>query len=403
MERLSNEERAMHAPMYDVFDKRKKNGMFSKKEHIIENLKEFRTNLMSYMNDTLGISFKVEEIATVDGIYNPKDYVSFSTAFEGLNPEQIELFKSKTSYDDFVNLCHPFIYIKYNKEFYFNVYVTRKEHHKHTSNKYYGERLLLFLDGLKTKFKVMNTQERSTVTSINLSNIMPKIAFDLHQQESKGALSILALQYLDDLFCMTMNLYMSDIMQPMLDNKYKRKNFDVSTVKCKNDSEMRLFTIRSYIPKNGDDKTVQTYTVWEAKLKEVKLNGSTEMNLSTLVTNFNESKTGKQMILKDNKSVDLDNIDEALPRGSLVSMFVSFESLFYSSSQKAIYWVSKCWHIDVDRRHLYNADATFDPTLFLNADTREVEKYKLTPRISNAGGSYEEESDYGIEIDDEHI
>jgi hypothetical protein len=256
-----------------------------------------------------------------------------------------------SAYDSFLKECLPFICIEFNTGTYFNVNVLKNGKYKNKNGT--SERLIYFANGLVTKYKISNQAERNnkvlTATSFKLKDIMPNVSCDVIQTTETGKKSVLALQYLNDIYKLTFTLFKDEIIAPLLKipGSTKNKVFDYV-----NDSDQVLFKDKEYKKKNGEgiEDTIIEYTTLNLKLL-----GKPDNYLQTLITNTNETEEEdpiKDMIANDGRTINLDNIDEAFPAGVLISTWINMETVTYVSTGKALYWNFKCHKIDVDRRYI---------------------------------------------------
>jgi hypothetical protein len=339
-----------------IFTSRRDNGRFSQTDTILQNMFEFNEKYFKYLNE-IGIPLNpiVYEIEKQDfdeiaklGYGKYKSFTKYT--MENTDEEQQKLIKSTkgecaTAYEFFLKQCLPYIFIKHNKDNYFNVNILKNG--KYTTERGSGERLIYFAEGLETKYQIANQEERNskTIGSVKLREIMPNVTCDVNQSNHRGKKTILALQYLNDIYDLTFQLFKDEIVAPLTTAPKGKKNQIIHL----NDSEQVLFKDKFYTKKKQDgEKTVDE--VIEFTVFDLKLLGKPDNNLQTLITNYNESDTDQMMV--NGKSINLDNIDKAFPRGVMISTFINMESITYVPATKHLHWNFKCYQIDVDRRYI---------------------------------------------------
>lgn len=354
----SNIERFANQQSTKIFTSRRDNGRFSQTDTILQNMLDFNEKYFNYLNE-IGIPlnpFKYEtetekpdyDKITKLGYDNYKSFTKYT--MENTDDEQQKLIKSTkgecaTAYEFFLKQCLPYIFIKHNKDNYFNVNILKNG--KYTTERGSGERLIYFAEGLETKYQIANQEERNskTIGSVKLRDIMPNVTCDVNQSNPRGKKTILVLQYLNDIYDLTFQLFKDEIVAPLTTAPKCKKNQIIHL----NDSEQVLFKDKFYTKKKQDgDKTVDE--VIEFTVFDLKLLGKPDNNLQTLITNYNESDTDQMMV--NGKSINLDNIDKAFPRGVMISAFINMESITYVPATKHLHWNFKCYQIDVDRRYI---------------------------------------------------
>lgn len=382
-----------------IFVDRKNNQRFSQTNSILENMIDFNLRLSKYLID-IGITLKPLNYSSDDSFQFDVDeiaelgysgYKSFTQNItENLSDEQIKLIKSTkdtskidgTAYDLFVKECLPYIFIEFSKGSYFNVNVLKNGKYKNERGT--GERLIFFADGLITKYQIANQEERNNKTipnsGLKLKDVMPNITCDVKQSTIRGKKTVLALQYLNDLYKLTFELFKDEIVAPLhvsVPSKTKKQS-----IIHLNDSDQVLFKDKSYTKINQE---TQEKMVVESTIFDLKLLGKPDNNLQSLITNTNESKTTDQMYV-DGRCINLDNIDVAFPRGVLISTWINMESITYVSAGtgKHLYWNFKCYQIDVDRRYVKLSNGVSG-----SFDIRNLCKNEEIPEIFNIGISTE--------------
>jgi len=368
-----------------IFVDRRNSNKFTKVDDVLENMVEFNKNLSKYLNDndihlnpinysdTSDFKFDIDDIAE-QGYSNYKSFNTYIT--ENISLSDIEKIK-KNGYDIFMNTCFPIIKIVFNKAQYFNVIVLKNG--KYTNEKGYGERLILLINEMETKYMLKNQDERDklvTPSGIKLKDIMPNLSFDVNQPKISGKKSILALQYIEDIYKIIFGLFKDEIIA-----LYKESNKISSNKKLPidylNSSGNILFKDNEYTktdPETSEKTTVQ-YTVYELKLL-----GKPTNYLQTLITNYTESNPDSEMMTIYNKSINLDNIKEALPRGSLLTAFVNFESITIISG-KTLYLTNKAYQIDAVTKHIvktnYNT-TDFDYKKYIQSlQKKDVKEFQI--------------------------
>jgi len=395
-----------------IFVDRKNNQRFSQTDSILENMVEFNIRLFEYLTD-MGVplkplnygtddvsQFDIEEIANL-GYFKYKSFTNYVA--ETLSEDQLKLIKSTkdtskangTAYDLFMKKCMPYIYIEFNKGLYFNVNVLKNGKYKNERGT--AERLIFFADGLITKYQIPNQEERNNKTvgsqNLKLKDIMPNITCDVNQPSQRGKKSVLALQFLNDLYKLTFALFKDDIVAPLqITGASASKSKKQQQMDHLNDSDQILFKDKSYTKTNPEtqEKTVVEFTVFDLKLL-----GKPDNDLQSLITNTNESNTIDPMVV-DGRHINLDNIDVAFPRGVLISTWINMESVTYVPSQKHLYWNFKCYQIDVDRRYI-----TLSTGSSGSLDIRSLCKNDETPQIFDINKSPESKAEVLPEEDDE--
>jgi hypothetical protein len=387
-----------------IFVDRKNKGSFSQTDLILNNMTEFNIHLFEYLSN-MGIplkplnygsdelpQFNYEEIANL----GYSEYKSFTNYIvDTLSEDQIKLIKSTkdtskpngTAYDLFVKQCMPYIYIEFNKGNWFNVNILKNGKYKNERGT--GERLIFFADGLVTKYQIPNQEERNNKTvgsqNLKLKDIMPNITCDVNQPSQRGKKTVLALQFLNDLYKLTFALFKDDIVAPLQQNSgaSASKTKKQQQIDHLNDSDQILFKDKSYTKTNPEtqEKSVVEFTVFDLKLL-----GKPDNNLQSIITNTNESDTIEPMVV-DGHNINLDNIDVAFPRGVLISTWINMESVTYVPSTKHLYWNFKCYQIDVDRRYI-----TLFSTLG-SLDIRSLCKNEETPQIFDINKSPESKAE----------
>lgn len=352
----SNMERFMNQST-KIFVNRRDNGRFSQTDSILQNMLEFNENFHKYLNNNgvplNPIEYHENEKMDFDEIakLGYGKYKSFTKYFmENTNDEQKQLIKStkgdcSTAYEFFLKQCMPYIFIKHNKDNYFNVNILKNG--KYTTERGSGERLIFFAEGLETKYSIANQEERNskTIGSVKLREIMPNVTCDVVQSNSRGKRTLLVLQYLNDIYNLTFQLFKDDIVAPLPSAPKGRKTQIIHL----NDHEQVLFKDKFYTKKKQEGEKT-TDEVIEFTVFDLKLLGKPDNNLQTLITNYNESETDQMMV--GGRSINLDNIDKAFPRGVLISTFINMESISYIPATKHLHWNFKCYQIDVDRRYV---------------------------------------------------
>ncbi len=347
-------------PNFEIFYTRRSIGKFSQTDEILDNMMDFNKLFFKYLNN-LGISLEpieyndmtIDEIANL-GYYKYKSLYKY--IIENLTEKHRMLIKKSkdldknylTAYEYFLYQCYPFIYIKYNKDNYFNVIVLKGNTYINTKGGS-GERLIYFADGLETKYKMLSQDERNTKTfgSIKLKDIMPNITCDVIQSNNRGKKTVLALQYLNDIYKLTFELFKEDIITPtILNNMTKNKKVSIGFL---NDYGEILFKNKSYTKKKQDNDPTSTDDIIEYTIFDLKLIGKPNSDLYTWFTNYNESNNADDMLINGCK-INLNNINQALPRNTIISTFINMESITYVHNSKQLYLNFKCYQIDVDRR-----------------------------------------------------
>ena len=396
-----------------IFVDRKNNQRFSQTDIILQNMTEFNNRLVEYLSN-IGIplkplnygtdelpQFNYEEIANL----GYSEYKSFTTyILENVSDDQIKLIKSTkdtsktngTAYDLFTKQCLPYIYIEFNKGFYFNVNVLKNGKYKNERGT--GERLIFFADGLVTKYQVSNQEERNNKTvgsqNLKLKDIMPNITCDVKQPSQRGKKTVLALQFLNDIYKLTFTLFKDDIVAPLqISGPSVSKSKKQQQIDHLNDHDQILFKDKSYTKTNPEtqEKSVIEYTIFDLKLL-----GKPDNNLQSIITNTNESDTDQPMVV-DGHNINLDNIDIAFPRGVLISTWINMESVTYVPTQKHLYWNFKCYQIDVDRRYI-----SLSTSSSCSLDIRSLCKNNETPQIFDINKSPESKADVFLNEDDDN-
>jgi hypothetical protein len=347
---------------------RRENGRFSQTDAILQNMYEFNENYFKYLNE-IGIPLKkivydeieiqnFDEIAKL-GYSKYKSFTKYT--LENTSEDQHKLIRSTkgdclTAYDYFLKKCLPYIYIKHNKDNYFNVNILKNG--KYTTERGASERLIYFAEGLETKYQIENQEVRSlkTIGSLKLKDIMPNVTCDVSQSSDRGKKTVLALQFLNDLYDLTFQLFKDEIVAPLISTqKNKPKK---SEIRHLNDYDQILFKDKFYAKKTSDDGEKKTSEeVIEFTVFDLKLLGKPDNNLQTLITNYNEQPDNEQMMV-NGKSINLDNIDRAFLRGTYLSTFINMESITYIPLTKHLHWHFKCYQIDVDNRYISKSSSS---------------------------------------------
>tara|TARA_Y100000389_G_scaffold127164_1_gene124511 strand:- start:2832 stop:4112 length:1281 start_codon:yes stop_codon:yes gene_type:complete len=384
-----------------IYVDRRNSNKFSKVKDVLDNMVTFNTNLSTFFND-IGIplkpisysessdkmKFDANDIAEL-GYDKYKSFTDYIT--ENVSNDNIEEIK-KNGYNEFLNKCFPMCKIVFNKSQYFNVMVLKNG--KYTNERGSGERFILFIDGLETKYMLNNQDEREksvTPTGLKLKDIMPGISFDVKQSTTCGRKSILAIQYIDDIYRLTFLLFKDELVK-----SYKEGNkIPLSkklTVEYLNSCDKILFKDKEYIKTNQEtnEKIATPFTVYELKLL-----GTPNNNLQTLITNYTESNTDMMMI--HGKSVNLNNIKEALPRGALLTAFVNFEA-FTMVHGKTLYPANRAYQIDVSTKHVLTSEQNnkFDHKKFI----KDLQKKDLKESFNDI--DHDKNNDDDDDDDDEY-
>ena len=284
--------------------------------------------------------------------------------------------------------------ISFHKQLYFNIVINKNG--KYTTEKGMGERLILLLENIETKYNLINQEERNTTTTytgIKLKDIMPSLVFDVKQPTLRGKLSMLSLLYIDDLYRLSFLLFKEDIIKKYKEGNKLPLNKKV-TIQHLNAFDKILFKNREFFKYNSetDEKEAFDYNYYELKLL-----GKPENNLQSLITNYTE--TDGDVMKVNGRDVNLDNIKEAIPRNSLCTCFVNLESLVLVSG-KQLYITNKAYQIDVNRSNCntsLNNNKTFDFKQHVKSMSN-VEYHKLNNTSNN-----NEDEEYDAEDDNDEI
>lgn len=334
---------------------------YSTSDMVIENMQEFNDNLYDYIKE-LGFghlkkhSYSDKETFDLDTILE-RGFYGYNYIFEYIstNPDLAKRIKSE-GYDRFL-MCFPYIKIVHRKEGdqYFDVYpLNSKKSGYNDSNK--STKLILQMQNLDNKFTVQNTEMKKNRKATNTSNFMPtNLAFDVIQEDVEAKKSILAYQFIADTFITTTKLFVDKIIIYPSSVKLKK------TPCCLNISNMVFFKYRpNKNNKTTDDleidanSTEPLFTSYNKDvLMEAKIDGDQNLNfIKTVITNYHEPnrEKSKGLMLIDGEYVTYNNINEALPKRTLITTaYLSLEILCLSTDYKTLSYPTTLIHIDVVR------------------------------------------------------
>tara|TARA_B110000263_G_scaffold46481_1_gene38570 strand:- start:435 stop:1730 length:1296 start_codon:yes stop_codon:yes gene_type:complete len=344
----------------DIFVSRRNQKRFSTIDDVLSNFTEFNKNLTDYLKN---IGLDLPQLYDSDENHDIEfhnyskngceNYKSFTDYLQNkLSSSDLEKITNnisnnyKNGYESFLYNCFPFIMISFHRQQYFNVLVNKNG--KYVTPKGSGERLVLLLENMSSKWSLTNQEERNnqtTYTGIKLRDIMPSLVFDINQSTERGQLSMLALLYIEDIYKLSFLLFKDEIIK-----KYKEGNKIPLKKKIEmvhlNNCDKVLFKQREYMKTNPDTDEKEAV---EIIYYELKLLGKPDNYLQTLITNYTEDDNNDVMKI-NNSDVNLDNIKEAIPKNSLCTCFINLESICLVGG-KQLYMTNKAYQMDVNRKH----------------------------------------------------
>jgi hypothetical protein len=244
--------------------------------------------------------------------------------------------KFDITYEEFVNETFPILKITYSKPkkpnqkaTYFNVM------RLHLNN--YKKRFIALLTNLETLWNLQNKEDRENKTN---KDIMINLAFNIEQSNPKGLTSINAIKFIESSFKICFDIFYNDLMKDYF-----------TTLKLGPKKSNPLFTIpdelliKTYtIPKKDadDDKEADEINYYAAKF----LGNYADNYLQTLII---DADTNKSVVYNNDEDVNFHNIKSAIPKKSMVSIYLDFTSAYLSLLNNKIYISNKMYQIYVKR------------------------------------------------------
>jgi len=244
--------------------------------------------------------------------------------------------KFNVNYEEFVNETFPILKITYSKPkkqnqkaTYFNVM------RLHTNT--YKKRFIALLTNLETLWNLQNKEDRENKSN---KDIMINLAFNVNQSTPKGVTSINAIKHIETSFRVCFDIFYNDLMKDYF-----------TTLKLGPKKQNPVFTIpdelliKSYtIPKkdDSDNNNNEDINYYAAKF----LGNYVDNYLQTLII---DADTNKPVVYNNNDDVNFHNIKNAIPKKSMVSIYVDFTSAYLSLLNNKIYLSNKMYQIYVKR------------------------------------------------------
>ena len=305
-----------------------------KKDHAVSDeicrqFKDHVTNVKELL-DKKSISYDNDSYNEV--VENKTNLYEFlkNTLSNDINKKKFDI-----NYEEFVNTTFPILKIIYSKPkkanqkaTYFNVM------RLHTNN--YKKRFIALFTNLESLWNLQNKEDRENKTN---KDIMINLAFNVDQKSPKGLTSINAIRHIETSFKICFDLFYNDIMKDYF-----------TTLKLGPKKQNPIFNIpdelliKSYVmpKKENEDKDSDEIQYYAAKF----LGNYVDNYLQTLII---DADTNKPVVNTDEEDVNFHNIKAALPKKSMVSIYVDFTSAYLSLLNNKIYISNKMFQIYVKR------------------------------------------------------
>ena len=248
---------------------------------------------------------------------------------------EINKKKFDINYEDFVNATFPIFKITYSKPkkanqkaTYFNIM------RLHLNN--YKKRFIALFTNLETLWNLQNKEDRENKSN---KDIMINLAFNIDQQSTRGISSINAIKHVETSFRVCFDIFYNDLMKDYF-----------TTLKLGPKKQNPVFNIpdelliKSYVmpKKENEDREPDEMQYYAAKF----LGNYADNYLQTLIIDVD---TNKSIVNGNEEDVNFHNIKTAIPKRSMVSIYIDFTSAYLSLLNNKIYISNKMYQIYVKK------------------------------------------------------
>ena len=200
----------------------------------------------------------------------------------------------------------------------------------------YKKRFIALFTNLETLWNLQNKEDRENKSN---KDIMINLAFNIDQQSTRGIASINAIKHVETSFRVCFDIFYNDLMKDYF-----------TTLKLGPKKQNPVFTIpdelliKSYVmpKKENEDRESDEMQYYAAKF----LGNYADNYLQTLIIDVD---TNKSIVNGDEEDVNFHNIKTAIPKRSMVSIYIDFTSAYLSLLNNKIYISNKMYHIYVKK------------------------------------------------------